>query len=172
MNEYKAVEPYPNDDGKLSLFLAGTIDNGDSEDWQEELTKRLMPYDVNIFNPRRDDWNPDATEEELVEQINWEMDALNDAMLIIMYFAPNSKSPISLLELGLYANHPIVVYCPDEFWRKTNVEVVCDRYGIPITNDREKFFDRIVGFVEQETTEDESENVPEEKDDKKEKASD
>lgn len=169
MNEYKSTEAYPNDDGKLNIFLAGTIDNGDSENWQTELVKRLMPYDVNIFNPRRDDWNPDSTIDDLKSQINWEMDALNDAMFIVMYLAPNSKSPVSLMELGLHADQPIAVCCPEGFWRKTNVEVVCKRYDIPITDDKDKFFDRIVEFVKQETKEDEPIKV--EPDDKKEKAS-
>jgi hypothetical protein len=151
MNEYKAIEDYPNDDGKLSIFLAGTIDNGDSEDWQKQLTQKLMPYDVNVFNPRRDNWNPNATVDDLKDQINWEMDALENAKMIIMYITPTSISPISLLELGLYSKKPIVVCCPEGFWRKTNVDVVCERYEIPLFDDKDKFFDRIIGFVKQET---------------------
>jgi len=151
MYEYKAPEQYPTDDGKLSIFLAGTIDNGMSDNWQEELTKLLMPYDINILNPRRDDWSPDTPVDGLRTQINWEMDALNNAMLIVMYLAPNSKSPISMMELGLHSNQPIVVCCPDGFWRKTNVEVVCERADIPLSHDKEEFFNKIVSLVKQET---------------------
>lgn len=151
MKEYKAPNTYPKDDGKMSIFLAGTIDNGLSDNWQKELTQLLMPYDINILNPRRDNWNQDATVEELREQINWEMDALNHAMMIIMYLAPNSKSPISLLELGLHTDNAIVVCCPDGFWRKTNVEVVCERYDIPIIHNKDEFFNKIVEFVKEET---------------------
>lgn len=52
-----------------------------------------------------------------------------------MYLDPNTKSPISLLELGLHANSKkLWVVCPDGFWRKGNVEVVCSLYDIPLFN--------------------------------------
>jgi len=53
-----------------------------------------------------------------------------------MYFDPNTKSPITLLELGLFTvvdrvvKQKIIVCCPTGFWRKGNVDVVCRRYGI------------------------------------------
>jgi hypothetical protein len=48
-----------------------------------------------------------------------------------MYFAPNSQSPISLLELGLYAKtDKLMVVCPDGYWRKGNVDIVSERYKI------------------------------------------
>jgi hypothetical protein len=50
-----------------------------------------------------------------------------------MYFVPSTKSPITLLELGLLArSNKLVVCCPEEFWRRGNVEVVCARYGVPL----------------------------------------
>lgn len=53
------------------------------------------------------------------------------ATWIAMYFAPGTKSPISLLELGLFARSgKLIVCCPDGFWRKGNVEIVCAKYNI------------------------------------------
>jgi hypothetical protein len=53
-----------------------------------------------------------------------------------MYFDPNTKSPISLLELGLFAqSKKLIVCCPRGFWRKGNVDITCDRYGIPFFDD-------------------------------------
>jgi hypothetical protein len=53
--------------------------------------------------------------------------------MIVMYFSPETKSPISLLELGLYASSgKIHVICPDGFWRRGNVEIVCNKYNIPL----------------------------------------
>ena len=50
-----------------------------------------------------------------------------------MYIDPQTKSPISLLELGLFAHSKkLLVVCPDGFWRKGNVEVVCSQYDIPL----------------------------------------
>jgi hypothetical protein len=131
----------------VSFFLAGTIDNGNSFDWQSKLISDLAQSrkDHVIFNPRRLDWNPDAGVDELKEQINWELDALEDSSIIVMYFADDSLSPISLLELGLFANtHDIIVYCSDKFWRKTNVDVVCHRMKIPVYETYEDFLDAIV----------------------------
>jgi hypothetical protein len=58
-----------------------------------------------------------------------------------MYFDPSTKSPISLLELGLFARSgKIKVICPDGFWRKGNVEVVCNYYNIPFYNNLKDLF--------------------------------
>jgi hypothetical protein len=69
--------------------------------------------------------------EEIRRQINWELDAIERSDLMAFYFAPGTKSPISLLELGLIARQKqAIVCCPPGFWRKTNVDVVCERFGI------------------------------------------
>ena len=63
--------------------------------------------------------------------MNWELDALGKSDVILMYFDPETKSPISLLELGLFAKSgKLVVCCPEGFWRKGNVDIVCQRFGI------------------------------------------
>jgi hypothetical protein len=57
---------------------------------------------------------------------------LDSSDIIVMYFDPNTKSPISLLELGLYAaSGKLIVCCPEGFWRKGNVDIVCQRYKVP-----------------------------------------
>jgi hypothetical protein len=124
-------------EGQVSVFLAGTIDNGQSVDWQSDVERSLADLDVLIMNPRRDEW--DASWEQSIknakfkEQVEWELNALDAAEIIFLYFAPNSQSPISLLELGLYASsNKLIIVCPAGFWRVGNVEVVADRYGIPL----------------------------------------
>ena len=89
------------------------------------------------MNPRRKDW--DSSWKQTIEdfqffqQVNWELDALDRADLIVMYFAPESASPISLLELGLHAaSKKMIVCCPDVFYRSGNVEIVCLRHNIPV----------------------------------------
>lgn len=53
-----------------------------------------------------------------------------------MYFAPSTRAPITLLELGLFAQSgKLLVCCPEGYWRRGNVEVVCARYGIPMVAD-------------------------------------
>lgn len=58
------------------------------------------------------------------------------ADIIAVYFDPNTLSPITLLELGLHAaSGKLIVCCPDGFWRKGNVRIVCERFNIPLFND-------------------------------------
>jgi hypothetical protein len=122
----------------IKIFLAGSIEMGAAENWQEVI-KDIFKHksELVIFNPRRDDWDSSWVQKESNEQfnyqVNWELDKLTEADIIFMYFAPDTKSPISLLELGLYADtEKMIVVCPDNFWRKGNVDIVCNRYGIPI----------------------------------------
>lgn len=127
------------DRNKKSIFLAGSIEMGKAEDWQKELGNWLMERNYNIFNPRRDDWDSSWSQTyedpQFSQQVKWELNALDKSDWIIMYLDPLTKSPISLLELGLFANSKkLIVICPDGFWRKGNVEVVCSLYDIPLLN--------------------------------------
>ena len=45
----------------------------------------------------------EADEPEFRRQVEWELGALESADVIVMYFAPGTQSPISLLEMGLHA---------------------------------------------------------------------
>ena len=124
---------------KKSIFLAGSIEMGAAEKWQESLGDWLLEKNYNVFNPRREDWDSSWIQTyespQFSQQVKWELNALEKSDIIIMYLDPNTKSPISLLELGLYANSKkLWVVCPDGFWRKGNVEVVCSLYDIPLFN--------------------------------------
>jgi hypothetical protein len=123
--------------GHKKIFLAGSIEMGTAENWQSKISNELNNVAGYIFNPRRDDWDSSWVQElnnpQFFEQVSWELDMLFLADVIIMYFDPNTKSPISLLELGLYASSgKLMVCCPDGFWRKGNVDIVCQRYSIPL----------------------------------------
>jgi hypothetical protein len=52
----------------------------------------------------------------------------------LVYFASGSQSPITLLELGILTATPekVSVVCEEGFWRKGNVDIVCDIYDIPM----------------------------------------
>lgn len=120
---------------KTKIFLAGTIDMGNSENWQLKVEQELSNKNCILFNPRRDDWNKDwkpiSSDSNFRQQVEWELNALEKADIIIMYLAPNSQSPISLLELGLYAKSgKLKVVCPEGFWRKGNVDIVCEKYKV------------------------------------------
>lgn len=121
------------------IFLGGSIEMGQAEDWQTRLKKAMTDFDVILLNPRRDDWDSSWVQSinnpQFNEQVTWELDALDAADTIVFYFDPNTKSPITLMELGLYAKgHHVIACCPDGFWRKGNVEIVCNRLNIQMVN--------------------------------------
>jgi hypothetical protein len=124
-----------------TIFLAGSIEMGVAEDWQSRVEELFSSHkSAVLFNPRRAEWDSSWTQDienpQFYQQVNWELNALEKSDLIFMYFAPGTKSPISLLELGLFAHtDKMIVCCPEGFWRKGNVDIVCDRYGIPVYSD-------------------------------------
>ena len=141
------VLPMPGKDNLVSksLFLAGSIEQGSAINWQQTVENICLEkhLSLTIFNPRRDNWDSNWIQSinnpHFAEQVNWELDALNISEKIFMYFDPNTKSPISLLELGLHVkSDKLVVVCPDGFWRKGNVDIVCTRYNIPLYTDLNK----------------------------------
>ena len=118
------------------VFLAGSIEMGSAAPWQAKIEEALAALAVTIWNPRREAW--DSTWEQscenpvFFEQVSWELEAQERADIIAMYFAPETRAPITLLELGLFARSgKLIVCCPEGFWRKGNVDIVCKRYDIP-----------------------------------------
>ena len=149
----EVIKPEPKNrvysDKSIKIFLAGSIEMGKAEDWQAEIPKLFKDrQNLVFFNPRRDDWDSSweqkASNPQFNYQVNWELDHLDEADLIFMYFSPETKSPISLLELGLYANlEKMIVCCPDSFYRKGNVDIVCSRFNIPVYNTMEAAVGRL-----------------------------
>jgi hypothetical protein len=79
------------------------------------------------------------------EQVSWELDMLDAADVVVMYLAPGTKSPVSLLELGLWARSgKLKVCCPEGFWRRGNVEVVCQRHQIPLFDTLDDLLDDLM----------------------------
>jgi hypothetical protein len=136
MQIIKPPKSYIKSKNQFSVFLAGSIEMGIAENWQAFIEKELSVFkDLIILNPRRDDWDS-SWEQSLKdtrfhEQVSWELEGLENADLVIFYFAPETKSPTSMMELGLLAQSgKFIVCCPQGFWRKGNIDVVCERYKI------------------------------------------
>jgi len=139
MREVKAPARYKKQPGEISVFLAGSIEMGTAVDWQRELTRQLADIkNLLILNPRRDDWDSSWIQSidnpQFREQVEWELKSQENADIIVFYFAPGTKSPITLLELGLFIKKNVLVCCPEGYWRKGNVDIVCNRYGAELTN--------------------------------------
>ena len=145
---------YTPENGKLveddwvrpSIFLAGTIDMGNSIDWQTQTISALSDYDVNIFNPRRNDWDSSweqrATNEQFRYQVEWELKHLRRADVVFINILPDSKSPITLLEMGLFI-HKCVIVCPDEFYRSGNIQITAEFFYAPFYSDFESGIRRL-----------------------------
>ena len=155
-----------NEDQSTKLFLAGSIEQGKAEQWQSRIIEDLKSFttDVNIeskntikkrlaiFNPRRPDWNPNLPQEALNEvlrsQITWELDHLEMSDVICLYLDPKTTSPISLLELGLHMrSRKLLVCCPPGFYRKANIDITCQKYGVDVLNDYSILFRTLCGVL-------------------------
>lgn len=124
------------------LFLAGSIEMGVAEKWQEKVIEEFNIRAWNkstwaILNPRRkmfEEMKQSIDDDKFYRQVNWELEAIERANHVLFYFSPETKSPISLLEFGICTNfsgkQKIHVVCPDGFWRKGNIDIVCERYNI------------------------------------------
>lgn len=130
---------------KFKIFLAGSIDMGAAENWQARLEQELSHLDIVICNPRRDDWDSSWTQSindpKFNEQVTWELDNIASADMVLFYFDPKGQAPITLMELGYAIGKHKFCYvcCPDGFWRKGNVEMICHRNNVMWLNDIEKF---------------------------------
>jgi len=147
----KAPEKLTN--GGTTVFLAGSIEMGKAIDWQTKIEKELQEtlegdQLVTLYNPRRDDW--DSSWEQTIEnknfreQVEWELNAMEKADKVVVYIDPETTSPITLLEIGLHAtSNKMCVCCPEGFYRKGNVDVVCNKYNIPMVDD----IDGLIKFI-------------------------
>ncbi len=123
---------------------------GQAERWQEQVVNAVAgASDLVILNPRRDDWDGSwrqrADDPRFFEQVSWELDMLDAADIVVMYLAPGTASPVSLLELGLCARSgKLLTCCPPGFWRRGNVEIVCVRHRIPLFGTLEDLLDDLM----------------------------
>lgn len=121
---------------KFSVFTAGSIEMGSAIHWQTRLVSYLQDLPITVCNPRRGHWDTTTTPREKDEafnrQVQWELSALETVSVICFFFDKNTKSPVTMLELGLWAKSGKVVVCCDSgFWKSGNVHITCRRYGIP-----------------------------------------
>lgn len=131
-----------------SIFLSGSISKINGELWQQTIAKSLSSLNITILDPYRPDWDASWREDisfaPFREQVEWELDMQEKADVIALYFGPEAKAPISLLELGLFArSKKTIVACPDGFWKKGNVQIVCARFGIKLVNNLEELVQSI-----------------------------
>ncbi|SFD35365.1 nucleoside 2-deoxyribosyltransferase domain-containing protein [Flavobacterium phragmitis] len=131
---FRSPEEIPVQADVKTIFLAGSIEMDKAVNWQLYCEEQLKEKYI-LFNPRRTEWDSSWSQTienpNFKEQVSWELNALEKADIIIMYFAENTMSPISLLEFGLYAqSKKMKVVVEEDFWRKGNIDIVCERYRV------------------------------------------
>jgi nucleoside 2-deoxyribosyltransferase len=146
---------------EVSVFLAGSIEMGKAVDWQYALGESLTYFHEvgNIYNPRRDDWDSSWEQRkdnpQFNEQVTWELDHIEDADIVFFNFIPDTQSPITLLELGFALGQmkEVIVCCPPGFWRKGNIDILCDRESVTVYDDYTQaiaaLYKRIHGIYEE-----------------------
>jgi hypothetical protein len=124
---------------------------GAAVEWQTEITsfiEEIATRPIDVFNPRRDDWDSSweqvASNLKFNEQVTWELEHLEASDIKAFYFDPNTKSPVTLMELGLvlgnlYRDNKCIVCCPEGYWRRGNVDITCGRYGATIDSTMGEF---------------------------------
>lgn len=131
------------------VFLAGSIEMGKAVDWQKQFLDATKDIDYTALNPRRADWDSSweqaITHPQFHQQVTWELDGIDSAAVVVFYFDPATMSPITLMELGMVAARnwqPAIVCCPPGYWRKGNVDIVCQRAGITVVDTLEELIEK------------------------------
>ncbi|EXJ66829.1 uncharacterized protein A1O5_10024 [Cladophialophora psammophila CBS 110553] len=136
--------------GVKSVFLAGTTSKVDTTDWRETLSTSLLGTPITIYNPYRADWDSSWREDinfaPYREQVEWELEKQDQADIVVFYFHPATQAPISLLELGVCARAPgkAIVVCPEGYWKRGNVQIVCNKFGFEMVDTLDGLKDAII----------------------------
>lgn len=133
-----------------SLFLAGGITN--CENWQKTLIDLILKEEynmnLNIFNPRRENFPIDIPE-ETERQIVWEFGKLSKFDIICFWFSNGSLNPIVLYELGYHGNSrdtKIVIGLDPGYQRKEDIKIQTKlaRPDIEIFEDFQSFSSEVI----------------------------
>ncbi|ODA76864.1 hypothetical protein RJ55_07380 [Drechmeria coniospora] len=116
-------------------FLAGTTAKTNDGDWRERSVELLKGYDLDLYNPTRNDWGPDwknsLSDANFRTQVNWEHRNMERAETIVVFLHRQTRAEISLMELGLHtkdASKTILVYADPEYALRGNVEALAENY--------------------------------------------
>ncbi|KAF2844613.1 hypothetical protein T440DRAFT_473246, partial [Plenodomus tracheiphilus IPT5] len=120
--------PRPPTYRKFTVFTAGSIEMGAAVNWQRLMVTQLSHLPITVCNPRKGKWDQSitqqATDKFFKQQVDWELDALEQADVICFFFDTETKTPVSLFELGLWsASDKVVVCCGEKYWKAGNVQL-------------------------------------------------
>lgn len=145
-NEVRTLTP-----PRHKIFLAGSIEMGKAEKWQQKVAAALQDIpNIIVYDPRRDDWDSSWVQDptpgtKFNEQVTWELAKIDESDIIAFYFDPNTQSPITLMELGvcLAMRKKMIVCCPDGYFRKGNVVITCRKFGVNVIGEFDAFLSEV-----------------------------
>ncbi|WP_075342718.1 nucleoside 2-deoxyribosyltransferase domain-containing protein [Tenacibaculum agarivorans] len=119
------------EEGYQYYFLAGSIDYTTAKPWRFSIIQKNTRK-IHFLDPTNTK-HDQLTDKAMKNHILWELNALEFADKIILNLLPEATSPISLVELGLYAkSEKLIVICPDSFYKSRYVHVLCEKYDVPL----------------------------------------
>lgn len=145
----------PSEHEGKKIFCCGTIDMGEKkyQHWQSDLVKAFKKETVTFFNPRREDWDSSwqqsIDDDNFRTQVMWELEHILNSDIAVFFIGGQSKSPISLAELGLVSlpnlngEMKVIVCCEKDFYRRGNVEVMCYKFNVPLVETFEELKDKL-----------------------------
>ncbi len=155
---------FPSLKNEYGIFLGGSIEMGKAVDWQQQFIKdfskknqyrkndKHVSYVFNrnfrILNPRRSDWDSSWVQSikdpQFFQQVTWELEYLEKAWARVFYFAGDTLSPISLLELGKFGAHPNTFILWDKDYKRAgNLEIFCHRYNLEVAPDMDSIITKL-----------------------------
>jgi hypothetical protein len=147
-----APNPYTKDPSRKAVFLSGSIESV-TPNWQTRVTTALSHLPITILNPLRTDWDStwreDISDERFHKQVLWELEMMEAADILAIYFAPDTQAAITLLELGLSAKSGrVLIACPRGYWKRGNIQVVCERYKIELLDSVDELIEGLLKRLE------------------------
>lgn len=97
-------------------------------------------------------------------QLDWELDHQISADLIVAYFVAGEQAPVSLLELGMALgqslgqgggegtrrNKRVLVGCEEGYCKRGNVQAVCAKYGVSLTENLDDLVKVVIAALEED----------------------
>lgn len=136
---YRSPEHAPSTLSAPSVFMAGSIDMGKAELWQPRMTARFLAEGVNVFDPRRVDWDSSWPQDPTPgtpfhQQVSWELDHIHAADLVYFRFCQTGPAIVSMLELGMLlgAGKKLAIQADEGYMRRGNIVITAQRLGVPV----------------------------------------
>lgn len=135
----------PGTETPIKVFLGGTIAFGKASLWQHKLANddAFKDQDIVWFNPRREQWDGmDAK-----EQVEWEIAMQKESHIRVYYFEKGFVSPITLMEVALFANEFTIVCCEEDYMYRENLLVVQSMYNFTLVHEWKELVAKLTSLI-------------------------